>query len=136
MKLATMNWNPTDRQLRQFGGISLIALPLLGWIWSSWHPQVVLVLAGIGVSLAIIGMVYPKALKPLFLGLTIAAVPIGMVLGELAMLLIFFGIFFPIGMIFRLLKRDRLKLKFEPEAESYWSLKKQPNGPASYYRQS
>ena len=34
MKLVEINWNPTDRQLRQFGMIALVALPALGWLWS------------------------------------------------------------------------------------------------------
>ena len=33
MKLIEINWQPTDRQLRQFGVICLVALPALGWLW-------------------------------------------------------------------------------------------------------
>ncbi len=135
MKLVAINWNPNDRQLRQFGIISFAALPLVGWIWGA-GVLVLGVLAGTGLILAVAGVVRPRMLTPLFLGLSVVATPIGMVLGEFAMLLIYFGIFLPIGLVFRLLRRDALQLKIDREANSYWQAKKQPKNMASYYRQS
>lgn len=32
MRLVQMDWHPQDRQLRQFGIICLLALPLVGWL--------------------------------------------------------------------------------------------------------
>ena len=135
MKLIAINWHPNDRQLRQFGIICLVALPLVGWIWGAGSSTLG-VLAGIGLLLAVAGIVKPRILAPLFLGLTLVATPIGMVLGELAMLLIYFTIFLPIGLAFRLLKRDALRLKIDRDTASYWQAKKQPKNMASYYRQS
>jgi hypothetical protein len=93
-----------------------------------------LALAGLVVGAA--GVFLPKAVKPLFRGLTIMAAPIGMVIGEFAMLLIYFGVFLPFGLVFRIVKRDALQLKFDRKATTYWQPKRQPGGAASYYRQS
>lgn len=135
MKLVEINWKPNDRQLRQFGIICLVALPLIGGIWGA-RPPVVGVLAGIGLMLAVAGVAMPKTLKPVFLALTIVTAPIGMVIGEVAMLLIYFGVFLPMGLVFRLLKRDVLQIKRDQHASTYWETKRQPKGVASYYRQS
>ena len=136
MKLIEVNWNPTSRQLRQFGAICVVALPLLGWLWAGGNLTVVAWLAGIGVALALLGLAYPKGLKPIFLALTIVALPIGLVVGELAMLAIFLFVFAPIGLIFRIMNRDGLQLGIDPSRNTYWQEKKQATGVASYYRQS
>jgi hypothetical protein len=135
MKLVEINWNPTNRQLRQFGLICLVALPLLGWLWGGANPWVLGALAGIGFILSVAGLFCAPALKPIFLGLTILVLPIGLVVGELSMLLIFFGVFLPMGFVFRLLNRDRLQLDFDTAARTYWEDKPQPKSVASYYRQ-
>jgi hypothetical protein len=87
-------------------------------------------------ALAITGMVLPTVLKPVFLALTIVAIPIGMVIGEVAMLMIFFGVFLPFGLVFRFVQRDALQLRLDRNRDSYWDAKKQPANTASYYRQS
>ena len=135
MKLIEINWNPTNRQLRQFGLISLAAIPLIGWIWGA-TVEVVGWCAVAGAVLALVGGLYPRALKPVFLGLTLLALPIGLVMGELAMFTIYITVFFPIGIIFRILRRDRLRIRVSRSDSTYWQLKKQPAGPASYFRQS
>ncbi len=135
MKLLEFNFHPTDRQLRQFGVISLFAVPLIGWLWGAGGS----VLAGLalaGIAIAAAGFLLPKLILPIFVALMIVATPIGLVVGELAMILIFFGMFFPLGLFFRLIGRDALALKIDRDASSYWSAKKQPQSVASYYRQS
>lgn len=135
MALVETNWNPTSRQLRQFGGLCCIALPLLGWLWSG-SSTVTTTLALIGGLVAAAAWVYPKAVAPLFVGLMLVTTPIGMVIGELAMFLIYITVFLPIGIFFRVTSRDRLKLKLDRQVTSYWQPKRQPNSVASYYRQS
>jgi len=135
MAIVEINWNPTTRQLRQFGVICLFALPLLGWIWGA-ELSTLRQLGLAGLAIALVGLVAPKAIKPVFLALTVVTTPIGMVLGELVMLLVYMGVFLPIGMIFRLKKRDALQLKLDRHAKTYWQPKRQPRGASSYYRQS
>jgi hypothetical protein len=134
MKLVEINWNPTHRQLRQFAIVCLFALPLVGWIWGLGFAAVAL-LAVAGLVLAFVGVLFPTGVKPIFLALSIVAAPIGIIIGELAMLLIYYGVFLPIGLGFRLAKRDALQLKFDRQAKTYWQAKKRPNSLASYYRQ-
>ena len=134
MKLVEVNWTPTPRQLRQFGLVCLVALPFLGWVWSASSATIVW-LAGIGLGLALVGLVIPMALKPVFIGLMLIALPIGMVISELVMVLIYFGVFLPIGICFKLVKRDALKRSLDAQSETYWKPKKAAKNAGSYYRQ-
>ena len=135
MKALSMNWNPTDRQLRQFGLTALVALPVLAWLWRGGLAAV-LIAAAVGVGLASIAAVYPRGIKPLFLGMTLLALPIGMAVHEVTMAVTFFGVFVPLGLVFRLIGRDPLAKRIDRQAPSYWQPKKQPRDAASYFRQS
>ena len=78
MKLVQFNTSPTNSQLRQFGIGALIALPGLGWVWGA--PQsMMLPLLGCGILLASVGILKSSLLKPVFIGLSLITVPIGMV---------------------------------------------------------
>lgn len=135
MKLIEINWNPSDQQLRQFGLVALVALPLVGWFWGGVGTGFFCGTVGAGVVAAIVGLAQPRALKLVFLALSMAATPIGMVMGELVMFLIFILVFLPIGIVLRFFRRDPLQRQFDRQASTYWEPKKQPAGPASYLRQ-
>ncbi|MEN6496183.1 MAG: SxtJ family membrane protein [Thermoguttaceae bacterium] len=135
MSLVEIIWNPSDRQLRQFGLVALVALPLAGWVWGGVGTGVFCGTLAAGAVAAVVGLVCPRLLKPFFLALSLAAAPIGLVVSELAMLLIFVGVFLPIGVVIRLLGRDPLSRQLDRQAASYWEPKKPPAGPASYLRQ-
>ncbi len=135
MTLIQVNWNPSNRQLRQFGVICAVALPLVGWLWSA-KPGVIGWLALVGVALAGLGWGALRTLAPIFIGMMLVTTPIGIVVGELAMFLVYVAVFLPIGAIFRILRRDRLQLHWDHQAASYWRPKAQPKSVASYYHQS
>lgn len=135
MSLLHRDSDPSDRQLRQFGSISMVALPLLAWLWGG-SSGVIVALAITGVVIASTSLVRPTWVKPLFVGLMLLVAPIGAVVGELAMILIYYGMFVPIGLVFRAAGRDGLNLKLDRQAKSYWTSKKQPSNVAGYYRQS
>lgn len=145
MKLVEMNWRPNDRQLRQFGLISLVALPALGWWlsgrpgmsgWSSNQQLAVGIAAGAGLVMGVLAVARPQLLRHIFLAAMLLALPIGLVVGELSLLLMYFGLFAPISLLFRLLGRDALERRIDRQATTYWTPKSQPKNLESYFRQS
>ncbi|MEQ9407344.1 MAG: SxtJ family membrane protein [Fuerstiella sp.] len=135
MSLLQFNAAPSDRQLRQFGLICVFALPLLAWIWTG-RLTVTGWAAVAGIALGAAGMAVPQLLKPVFLGLMILAMPIGLVVGELALLLIYFGLFLPMAIAFRIIGRDALQRRIRADQQSFWQPRKQPAGVRKYYQQS
>jgi len=142
MKLIELNRNPTDRQLKQFGIAALVFLPFIGWL-ATGKPRtldaasfaVLGGLAAVGLATAVLGFIKPKALRPLFVGASLVTLPIGMVVGEAVLLVIFYGLFAPMGLLFRLIGRDALQCRLDRDAKTYWQPKRQPDSPARYYRQ-
>jgi hypothetical protein len=133
MKLVQMNWHPGDRQLRQFGMISLFALPGIAWLWGASQDLMTTLLA-VGVVFAVTGMTKPQALRIPFVGLCVLTIPVGLIVSELILLLMYLLVFLPIGGMFALLRRDALSLRPHP-VESYWKPRSEPVSVASYYRQ-
>jgi len=134
MALLDFNFAPTNRQLRQFGCVAAVALPVAAWLWTrnvtatGWA-------GGIGAALCVLGLAVPKLLKPVFVGLTILTIPIGLVVGELSMLLIYFGLFLPMAIVFRIIGRDSLQRHSPADHQTYWQSRRKPSGSASYFRQ-
>jgi len=145
MSLVEMQWNPSERQLRQFGLIAMAALPLSGWLLAgaprpgaagATQWAVVGFLAVAGAAAAIVALVRPRALHWPFVSASLVTWPLGLVVGELVLAIIYFLIFVPVSMIFRVLRRDALDRRIDRQAASYWQPKRQPAGPESYFRQS
>ncbi|HVU86613.1 MAG TPA: hypothetical protein VHD36_04795 [Pirellulales bacterium] len=145
MALVDVNWKPTGRQLRQFGVMALVALPLAGWLFTGkpWPAEatrtqatVIGALAALGALAAVLAFVRPQTLRWPFVGATLLALPIGLVVGEVVLAVIYFGLFLPVSMIFRLMGRDALDRRIDRKAKSYWQPKTRPTGPESYFRQS
>lgn len=135
MSLIEIQWNPADRQVRQFAAICLVSLPFIAWWWSASVPWLV-GLGAFGAALLAIAWVQPRLVKPLFVACTLLTAPIGLVIGELALFLIYATVFCPLGILFRIIRRDALRRSIDRDRASYWQVKEQPKSVASYYRQS
>lgn len=141
-----INWKPKDRQLKQFGLISLVGFPLAGWVlsglpgwktvWSDGSTAAVCSLMLLGVTLATLGFVRPQLLKPVFLLLSLVTFPIGLVVSEVVVLTVYVTAFVPMGLFFRLTGRDAMQRTIDRNRPSYWEVKPQSTGPKSYFRQS
>jgi len=126
-----IDFSPDENTLRQFGWIALVGfggLAALAWFeklifafgLGSARPVVAGTLLAVGVLGAVIGLVHPRANRPLFVGLALLAFPIGFVLSYVIMAVLFFLIIGPIGLLMRALGHDPLHRKLDPAAESYW----------------
>jgi len=133
MALFQINREPTDRTLRQFAAISTIALPALAW--TTTHNIAATIVGGILGAAAAMTWWRPQLLKRPFVWLSLVTAPIGMVLGEVLLLAMYFGVFMPIGLLFKLLGRDPLDRKFQKSSASYWVPKKSAPNAAAYLRQ-
>ena len=134
MSFVEINLSPSRRQLFQFGCAAAVVFPAVAWLWNA-TPQIIAVLALVGAALAVCGYFAPSLVKPFYLTLTLLTFPIGLVVSELIMLAIYFGVFLPIGLVFRLMRRDALERKLDRDATSYWQRKKPPRDLSSYFRQ-
>ncbi|MCR4415167.1 MAG: SxtJ family membrane protein [Thermoguttaceae bacterium] len=133
MSLANFEWNPRPRQLRQFAATALVVFPCIAWLWGS--GQIGWTLATAGMFWSGLGLACPAVVKPLYLVLSAVALPIGWVMGEVLLALVYCLVFVPVGLTMRMIGRDPLQRRFDREAATYWQPKKPPAGPSSYLRQ-
>ena len=136
--MIAIQWNPKQKQLRQFAGIWFPAFcALVGWSIARktghWHEvEIGWAIAGI---ISIAGLVFPPLIRPIFVGLILLTYPIGWVVSHVLLGTIFYGIVTPIGLLLRATGHDSLDLKM-PQGSSMWKRPVGKTDVASYLRQS
>jgi len=123
--------------LRQFAGLWVVVFGASAvWQWMvRGDVERAAVMGIIAVTVGPLGLVFPAAIRPIFVAWLIVAFPIGWTVSALTMIAIFLFVMCPIGLLFRLKQRDALELRRQPGRASYWKPKPAPAGPASYLRQ-
>ncbi|MEE3330337.1 MAG: SxtJ family membrane protein [Myxococcota bacterium] len=146
-QMIDLDFDPDEKTLRQFGFIALFgfsAIAALAWFEllvfaTGWlgeaRETVAYSLLGAGGVTSMLSLVYPKANKPIFVGLSILAFPIGFVLSYVIMGTLFFVVITPIGVLVRLFAEDPMHRGFEADSDSYWSDCRADRPNESYFKQ-
>jgi hypothetical protein len=149
MEFADVNWNPDRKQLRVFAALWLIAFGALGlhMAWRSgalggqvpigWHDpwRGPLGLWALAVSVSLVGLAFPGAIRPIYKVWMAAAFPIGWTVSHVLLGVVYFGLFTAFSLIFKMLGRDPLKRSFDRQAPTYWTRRPVGGGPQRYFRQ-
>jgi len=121
MKWFHLPLKPTPRVLRQFAAAWLIFFLALAVVQLFLRHRataagVLSVVALIGLA----GLLKPSAVRWLFMGATVAAFPIGWVVTQVVLAVMFYAVLTPLALVFRLRGRDELQLRPKPEQTSFW----------------
>ena len=135
MALLSSNTDPTKRQLKQFGCTLLIVAVMATW-WMTRSGEWTAIAGLAGAIIAGLSLIRPIWLKPIFVGMVLVTTPIRFVIGELILLVIYFGIFFPLAMLFRIIGRDTLARRQQNQPNTYWQSRSKQPSVESYFRQS
>ena len=139
-KTSPENWikmNKDTQRLKVFGyGLALLC-GFISWrlFVKSWGAGFPLILAGTGVALTGLTAVRVAILIPFYQKWMIAVRAIGTVLSTVVLMLIFYGVFGIIGLVLRALRKDLLSLRIDPECQSYWRQREQPQRDRQTYLQ-
>ncbi len=124
MAMVQLDLNPSAEKLRQFGWIAPIMLLAIGLVFR-WRIGLSLAaVAGLciaGLLIFILSRVSPRLVWPVYVGLMLIGFPIGWVVSHVVMILFYFGIITPVGLVFRLLGRDMLHRRWDRSCETYWT---------------
>jgi hypothetical protein len=137
MSLIDINWKPDKKTLIEFSEfgmffLGMVASPLA---YFRGHPALAMIFWILAVVGRLLGVWRPEWLKPAFIGLTIAAWPIGWVVSNLTLALLYYGVFTPVSLVFRLIGRDPLNRMFDRQAPTYWEPYNPDQGLERYLRQ-
>ena len=130
------NYAPSRKDLRLFAIILIPFSFLAGWLIRrqfdpdtiGWLVNIVLVIAGVA------GSIWPAAVRQIFLTWTVITFPIGWMISHLVLALIFFGVFFPIGIAMKCFGYDPLQLRGK-NCDSYWVSLEAITDQERYFRQ-
>jgi hypothetical protein len=137
MRWSDIQFNPPRHVLRQFAGLCLAILGGLA-LWHRlahgriWIPSILAVLA---LAIGLTGLIEPRRIRFIYIGSMVLAFPIGWVVSQAMLAAMFFVLFTPIGLAFRLARRDPLHRTRDRERDSYWEYKPMPGDVRSYFKQ-
>jgi hypothetical protein len=118
-----LNTNPPLRIVWQF---AVVWLPVFCAIvaavaWARTHSLAAAMIAlAVGATSLAVGVVRPAWMRPVFVGWTLAAFPIGWLVSHLILAIIFYLVMTPIGLALRLTGHDPLRRRLNRSATSYW----------------
>ena len=114
---------------RSFGVVMAAALTAVTLL-NAWHAGRLWPWTG-GLAAVFLAAAYvrPSVLHPLNLIWLKFGLLLHSVVNPIVMALVFYGTVLPTGLVMRAMGKDLLRLKRQPEAESYWIVR-QPPGPS------
>ena len=116
MSLVKINWQPDKKMLGEFSQAGMFFIGMLPFPLAPYRGPV-------GPGLAV--LVVAGVLRP-----------IGWVVSHLALGIIYYGIFTPVALVFRLMGRDPLNRRLDRQASTYWEpYEPDRGGKARYLRQ-
>jgi hypothetical protein len=132
-----INWDPSRKELRQFGFLCLAFFGgLAAWNYHS-HGELTLgvqLLAAAAAIGGVLGAAAPQLLKWVFVGWIVAVFPIGWTVSHLLLGAIYFFVLTPIGLLLRVLGHDPMNRTLDRDAKTYWTTHEQAPV-ARYFRQ-
>src|SRR5262249_34148448 len=103
MTWSDIPWTPASRTLRQFAGLWLLVFGTIA-CRHAWHGA-----SGLAISfgvlalvVGILGLLVPQTVRPIFVGWMVVAFPIGWMVSRVVLALIWYGLFTPLAVVFRL----------------------------------
>ena len=131
-----INKNPTKRDLFSFGAIFLGGMAIIGAIQRFYlgHPDAAQTLWIIGAVVFVLANVpvLGRWLYILWMGFGLC---IGFFTAPIIMFILYAVVMVPVGLFFKLTKRDLMRRSLDPKAGSYWEEYPRSDDPASYIRQ-
>jgi hypothetical protein len=136
-----MTWSqipkdPPARILRQFSAAWVLVFGLLAatQLWRHHHGPAASALGAVA-ALGIVGLAYPALMRWVFVAASIAAFPIGWVVTQLILGVLFYLVLTPLALFFRIKGRDALKLRRPTPGAPLWETRGPASDPARYLRQ-
>ena len=138
MAFLDKNRQPSPTELSIFGLLFALFAGVVGALlrWQFGWPRAAVAAWVVGGIVALGYYAVPPLRRPLiraWVGLTF---PLGWLLSHAVLALVYYGVFTPIGLLQRLLGRDAMRRKPEPDAVSFWVERGPPRDAASYFKQS
>src|SRR5499433_3071434 len=104
MQWTEVTARPSTRTLRQFAALFLIVFTVTAGlrVWRGDTGTLTITIAATGAAVGLVGLVRPDAIRYVYTGWMIAAFPIGWTISRVIVTLLFYVVFAPFALVFRL----------------------------------
>lgn len=133
-----INTNPSPKDLRLFG---MLWFPLFcGVLGAVLRFRFELLTASVVVwALAVpsllLGLAVPTWVRPIFLGMSYLTFPIGWVVSQVVLVLVYSLVLTPFGIALRLFGHDPMRRALDEKLETYWEPRQSTTEIERYFRQ-
>ncbi len=121
------NIKQTKKDLRKFGlsvGIVILIISaLLFWNEKNSYPY----FGAAGFLLTVLGIFYPASLKSVNKAWMSLAIVLGWVMTRVILIILFYIVLTPIGIIAKIFRKNFLELKTDKSINSYWEVREKRN---------
>jgi hypothetical protein len=135
-----MTWNdairdPGRRVVRQFAALCASAfVGIAFWQWLGRdRADLAMGLGAAGVACGLAGWLVPRGFRWVYTVAMIVVFPIGFVVSQVVLLLVFYGVFLPVGLVLRARGWDPLRRR--GRESSGWETRKNAGDRRRYFRQ-
>jgi len=135
IKLPDIPLNPTPRVLRQFSAAWLVIFIALAIRTLFRKHSLAAEILGVISLIGIVGLVRPALVRWLFVGASVIAFPVGWVVTQCVLAIMFYAVLTPIALVFRWRGRDELRLQPKPGEATFWVTRDAPPEPKRYLKQ-
>jgi len=138
-----VNWSPGLRERRKFALSLIFGFPCLAAVGllvgvlrgKGWHCPLAAIVGGGGLAVGLLLLAVPQLARPVYVAWYFGACCIGVVVGNLALAIVFFGLVTGLGLVMRVLGRKPVSKGFDRQAVTYWHDAEQVDDAKRYYRQ-
>jgi|SRR5664280_808802 len=137
-----MSWSelplrPANRVLRQFAAAWLVVF--LGLAahqqFARNHPAAAMALCIAAILVGGVGLLRPPAIRWVYVGATVLTFPIGWLMSQIVLLVMFYLVLTPIALLLRFRGRDLLDRRPASDRRTLWHLKEPGTEAKRYLRQ-
>jgi len=137
MSLVEIKQEPSRRDLAWFGALLPVAVGALGLavrrqLGSTTGASVVWACGG---GIAALYLLLPAVRRPIFVGWSLLAAPIGWLVSHAILAVAFYAVVTPIGLLGRIAGRDPLQRRLDRSAKTYWVERAPGQDVGRYFRQ-
>jgi hypothetical protein len=138
MVLVEIDFHPDEKKLRSFATAAFIAGAVAAFVIYAVIGSFVLaaVVAAAGFAIMCTSIVSLAMTRAVYIALTCATWPVGWAISFVLMAAVYFLVLTPVGLFFRLIGRDELKLRIDRSAGTYWRKHRRVANKRRYFRQS
>ncbi len=137
MSLIQIDHHPSRRQLGLFGACWLVFFGIIAAIVSGRTDSSIAtaVMGSVAVVVPAVGWIRPAVMRIAYLGMAYATFPIGLIVSHVILLVVYYLVVTPIGLLMRLLGHNPMGRGFDADVDTYWVAREADDGLERYFRQ-